>query len=193
LTVEHGFGRVTALTDDWFARNERIGRHDHAELLVRIVGEPASGAPVWIVTSERWDGLLSQTLQHAAPAALSAVALLVAWLVLAARRFGPVASEPLAKRRRWIEHLDAVGRFYWNRDRAQELSAVNRESLRKQLQRRHPGWGTLPEAERNERLGEACGLGASQVGRALDPSYVPSSEAALVALVANMERIRASS
>ena len=126
-------------------------------------------------------------------AAVSAVVLLVAWLVLAARRFGPVASEPLPERRRWIEHLDAVGRFYWNRDRAQELSAVSRESLRRQLQRRHPGWGTLPEAERNERLGQACGLAASQVGCALDPSYVPSSEAAMVALVAHIERIRASS
>jgi hypothetical protein len=191
VQVDLGAGRVTALSDDHFVRNARIGERDHAELLARLVGPASAAAPVWIVISERWPGLLSQILEHAAPAAASAVALLVAWLWHASRRFGPILRSVEPERRRWIEHLDAVGRYHWHRDRGRGLIDAARTGLRRAIAQTHPAWARLPENERNERIGEASGLPAVQVEAALD-DHAPSSEADAVRTIARIERIRAS-
>jgi hypothetical protein len=190
--VDLAGGRVTALTDDHFARNARIGERDHAELWVRLIGPASEGAPVWIVISERWLGLLSQVWKHAAPAALSAACLLAAWLWHAARRFGPIRPDALPERRRWIEHLEAVGRFHWRRDRARELVGAARNGLHKALARSHPAWARLAEAERNEQIGLLSGLPADQVEAALAPERIPAGEADVIRTIARIERIRAS-
>ena len=192
VLLDHGSGRVGALTDDRFARNDRIGERDHAELLARLVGSPRAGAPVWIVISERWPGVLSQIAKHAAPAAISASILLLGWLWRSLRRFGPILPDRPRERRRWMEHLDAVGQFHYQRDTGRRLIAANRAELLRLIRRAHPAWARLSSSERNERIGELCGLAQGEVAAALDGHSVATNEAEVVSSISRLERIRAS-
>jgi len=190
VRVSYGDGQVTALSDDGFARNDSIGERDHAELWLRLIGPAREGAPVWIVVGQRWPGLLSQVLDHAAAAGLSGVVLLAAWLWHAMRRFGPIAPDPPTDRRRWLEHLDAVGRFHWRRDRAADLIRELRAGLEDTIARARPGWRRLSAAERHQRISETSGLSAVQVALALDPSNLPTHESEAVRTIARIEKIR---
>ena len=191
ILLRHGAGRVAALTDDFFLRNAYLDDADHAELAVRMARLAGPGAPVWIVISERWPGLWSRALRHAAPALLALAVFLAAWIWRAARRFGPLLPPPELARRRWMEHLEAVGSFHWRADRGRTLLAATRASVQRAVERRHPSTGRLATPERSRALARLTGLDAHQVSLALDEHFVPAGEAAFVTAVARLERIRA--
>ena len=69
LSVAMGAGRLSALTDDFFLRNEAIGEVDHAEALVRLVRLGDGSRTIWIVTGEHWPGVWSQLCDACAAAA----------------------------------------------------------------------------------------------------------------------------
>src|SRR5690606_22494476 len=192
VQLRHGAGTLTALTDDLFLRNARLGRLDHAELALRLARVPGEAAPVWIVAAERWPGLWAQARAHAWPALVAGAVLLAAWLWRASRRFGPVRPDPPAERRRWMEHLEAAGRFHWRDDGGATLLAAARGALLRELEIRHPAWAQLPAEARLARLADLSGLAPAAVRDALAPGGAPGGEADFVARVARLERIRRS-
>jgi hypothetical protein len=190
IVLRHGAGRLVALTDDYFLRNANLGEADHAELVVRLARLAGPEAPVWIVISERWPGMWSRAAHHAAPALVALALFLAAWIWRAARRFGPLFPAPELARRRWMEHLEAVGRFHWRADRGRALLAATRASVARAVERRHPGaWRQAPPA-RYEALARQSGLTPHRVSLALDASFQPAGEAAFVTAIARLERIR---
>jgi hypothetical protein len=191
LRTPHGRGTITALTDDLFLRNEHLGKADHGELAVRLARMGNAPGPVWIVVSEDWPGVFAALRRHAAPALASAALLLLAWLARAVRRFGPLRPGPAPERRRWIEHLEAVGRFHWRDDRGRVLLDGVRGSLLRELELQRPEWTALAPEERARRIARAAGLAPEQVAWALDPAAGANGEAAFVATVGDLERIRA--
>ena len=98
--------------------------------------------------------------------------------------------DPVPERRRWIEHLDAVGRFHWRRDRAATLVRSTREALRRKISTAHPAWARLPASALHERLAERTGLPPAQIDAALQSR--PRTESDVVTTIADIERIRAS-
>lgn len=190
LTLAHGAGSLTALTDDWLLRNDRLGDADHAELLVRLAGLNGRDGPVWVVVSARWPGLWSQATKYAAPVLTSLALLLAAWLWRQSRRFGPLAPDALPERRRWIEHLDAAGRYYWRQDRGLALLRATRERVMRDLTRRRPQLAGLAPLQRDQRIAEHAGLRLAEVQRAF--AQGPARPEEFSATIANLERIRAS-
>ncbi len=192
VTVQRGRGWITALTDEFFLRNGNIGELDHAELAIRLARMGDRRGPVWIVLGEEWPGLWSQAREHAAPALTSLALLALAWIWRASRRFGPLHPAPAPDRRRWLEHLEAVGRHHWREDRGASLLGSTRSQLEQLIQQRHPVWSRLPQAERFARVAEISRLSPEEVAHALDEHFHPVGEAAFVSTVTHLERIRAS-
>jgi hypothetical protein len=190
LSLDHGAGWITALTDDWLLRSDEIEAADHAEFLVRLVGLDDRDGPVWIVVSTRWPGLWSQATKYAAPALLSLAALGIAWLWRASRRFGPIAPAPPSERRRWIEHLEAVGRYHWREGRGRALVRGTRQRVEHELARRRPQLSRLAPGERVVRIAELADLSPTDVLSALESD--PAARDEFTTTIANLERIRAS-
>ncbi len=192
VTLRRGYGWITALTDEFFLRNGNIGELDHAELAVRLARMGDRRGPVWIVLGEEWPGLWSQAREHAAPALTSLALLALAWIWRASRRFGPLHPAPAPDRRRWLEHLEAVGRHHWREDRGAFLLGSTRARVEQLFQQRHPVWSRLPPPERFARVAEISGLSPEEVAHALDEHFHPVGEAGFVSTVTHLERIRAS-
>ncbi len=190
LTIAHGAGRITAATDDYFLSNDFAGDLDHAELAVRLARMGGRSGPVWIVFSEEWPGLWSQARKYATPVMLSLALLIAAWLWRASLRFGPLRPAPSGERRRWMEHLEAVGRYHWRHDRGRTLVEAARASVAGSLTRRRPGWARLPIRDRARHLSELTGLTTLQAAAALDASVYPREENHFATTIARLERIR---
>lgn len=192
VTLAHGEGYLTAVTDEWFLLNPYLGDLDHAEALVRLARMGDRRGPVHIMLSEGFPGLASQIAKYAMPAAIGLCMLVFAWLWRAAPRFGPIAPDPPLDRRQWIEHLEAVGDFHWRRDRAGELIRSTRSSVLRLIETRHPILWRLSPNERASRIAELCGLQHPSVRTALDERDLPSTEANVARVISNLERIRSS-
>lgn len=190
VEVEHGEGRITALTSDEPFANATLGDADHAEFVVRWLRDGREArAPVWIFPEAEWPSLPTLLRRHAAPALVAGAALLALWLWRALFRFGPALPAPDGARRRWLEHLEAAGRFHWRQDRGRTLLAEQRADVLRELARKRPAWPRLPEAERRERIAQASGLTPEQVTHALyDEARSPRN---FTAAVRALERLRA--
>lgn len=165
---EHGRGEVILLADDTFLRNDAIGRPDHARLAWALVHRETAGHPVAVlVVRDTVPSLMALLVRHAWPALLAGALLLLAWLWLAASRFGPVLPEPSRERRRLLEHVEAAGSFLWHQGGADALLASTRRALLARVHLREPAWEKLPRQELVRRAAEAAGLQPGPVDRAL--------------------------
>ncbi len=190
VDLHRGEGTLVAVTDDLFMRNDWLAEADNAEFLVRMLRlHAAPDGRVWIYYGEEWPGFLELLWQRGWPLLVGLAALLALWLWRAGARFGPLALPAPLARRRWLEHLEAVGRFHWRGDRARALLLATRAAVLEHVRTRHPAWSRLPEAERAERIARACGLDAAAVGSALQGSARRARE--FVAAISVLERVRA--
>jgi hypothetical protein len=190
VEIEHGKGRIAALTSDEPLANATIGHADHAEFLLRWLRDGREGrVPVWIFFEEKWPSLFTLLRQHAAPALAAAAILLLLWSWRSFWRFGPALPAPDPARRRWLEHLEAAGRFHWRQDHGRVLLEALRDGLARELARKHPAWSRLQERERMERLAHASGLSFDQVAHGLIERA--SGPRSFSAAVRALERMRA--
>jgi hypothetical protein len=114
ITVAHGAGRITVLTDYDFMRNAAIGHADHADFLLAVIGFHP-GLAVWFIPREDVGGIVALAWRYGWPVLI----LLGVWIALvlwrAGSRLGPIEPEPEAVRRSIEEHVRAVGEFLWRR------------------------------------------------------------------------------
>jgi len=190
VEVAHAAGTIAALTSDEPLVNATIGDADHAEFLVRWVRDGREArAPVWIFFEEDWPSLLTLLVRHARPALVAGAALFLLWLWSSLWRFGPALPAPDPARRRWLEHLEAAGRFHWRQDRGAVLLGALRDELARELGRKRPAWSRLSERECRERLAHASGLSLEEVAHALQGAA--RAPRAFSSAVRSLERIRA--
>jgi hypothetical protein len=190
VEVAHGEGRIAALTSEEPLLNGTIGEVDHAEFVVRWLRDGRErSTPVWIFVREEWPGVLALLRQHAWPALVAGALLLALWLWRSLWRFGPALPSPEPARRRWLEHLEAAGRYHWRQDRGAALLAALRGELERELARKRPAWQRLPGRERLDRLAHTSGLSQGEVAHAL--TSLPRAPKTFSAAVRWLERIRA--
>ena len=191
VEFEHGAGTISALTSDEPFVNDSIGRVQNAEFVVRwLRHDRAALVPVWIFHEEAWPSFFELLRRHATPALLGASALVLLWIWRSAFRFGPLLPAPDPARRRWLEHLEAAGRFHWRQDRGHALLASLRGAALHELGRKHPGWAHAPEPLRFEKLAQASGLTQDHVAHAF--LGVVTGAKSFIAAVRTLERVRAS-
>jgi len=167
LDFRRGHGEVTVLASLDFATNHSIGSQDNAELLWQVVQLDGPPGTVWLASRIDVIPLSQWLLQHALPAMLAALALLLAWLWRTVPRFGPVQGAEPAPRRSLLEHLQACGRFYWAHQRGRLLDMLRQACLRR-VARSRPALAHAAAKERSAALAAAAGVTVADVDFALD-------------------------
>jgi len=178
----HGQGQITFFArglHGWFD-NRRIGQHDHAEMLWRLLGPPPEGSPVTLVTRLAMPTLGEWLLENAAPALAAGAALLLLWLWRVVPRFGPLQPELPPDRRQLREHLAAVGRHVWRQRGQSHWLAVAREAFAQKLASRHPALADLPPGEQVAALAALTHRPVALIGNALHGSVLTPHEFTLV-------------
>jgi hypothetical protein len=167
VTLRHGKGLLTALSDDGFMTTPKIGDLDHAELVYRMSRLGGHRGPVWFVYGDQRPSALQLLWRHGWMVAGASALLLALWLWSASRRFGPLAGEPPQERRELMEHVRAAGRLEWKNGAASALLAASREAVLARLRERHPGLESLDPADQARALERLSGLPRARVADAL--------------------------
>jgi uncharacterized protein DUF4350 len=191
LTLRHGKGLLTALTDDYFMTQPKIGDLDHAELVYRMSRLGGHRGIVWFVTGDQRPSALSLVLRHGWMVVASAALLLGLWLWSASRRFGPLRSEGTSARRELMEHVRAAGRLQWRAGAGRELLDAVRTALFTRMRERHPGFESLDPAGQARALETLSGVPRARVADAL--AFGDETDAAhFAAKVAILDKLRRS-
>jgi uncharacterized protein DUF4350 len=191
LTLRHGKGLVTALSDDYFMTQPQIGDLDHAELVYRMSRLGGHRGPVWFIYGDARPSALSLVWRYGWMVAVSGAALLALWLWSVSRRFGPLADDPPTARRELMEHVRAVGRLEWRAGAGHDLLAAARDALFVRMRERHPGLDLLDPADQARALEKMSGLPRSRVAEAL--SYATETDSGrFAAKIAILEKLRRS-
>ena len=192
LTLRHGKGLVTALTDDYFMSQPKIGDLDHAELVYRMSRLGGHRGIVWFVYGDQRPSVLGFLWRHGWMVLTAAAALLALWVWSASRRFGPLAGEPPSQRRELMEHVRAAGRLQWKNGAARELIGAAREALFARMRERHPAFESLDRAEQARALEKLSGLARARVADALVAIGAESEASRFAGKVAILEKLRRS-
>lgn len=164
LNLPRGKGIVTVATSLDFARNDFIGRHDHAALLWKVLTlAPARSLEVFF-RPERLS-LWGFLVEHALPVLAAGFALLALWLWRIAPRFGPVPADAPPARRRLLDHLRASGRYLWTQGLRGRLAIAARDAALRRLARAQPDFAVASASEKAARLAALAGIPAEEARR----------------------------
>jgi len=165
LGFAYGQGRVTILSDLSFFYNYEIGKYDHAQFLYWLVqGQPGA---VWIMHSDDLPPLWLWIWRRAPAIVVTAGLLLLFWLLLAPRRFGPLLPPMQARRRRIMEHVEVSGHYLWKHGHGGVLLNGLREALLIRLHQVRPDLAGLSADQLATRLADITGIGANMIKQAL--------------------------
>ena len=174
LGLKRGQGRVTVINDLSFMGNFLIGHNQHADFLwelAQLPGQPPTQVLLFRAESQRWWAWL---IERALPLLMTLGLLLGIWLWRVIPRRGPLRPAAPPARPQWLAHLEASGRFQWQRrDRAALLDALRRACLQ-DLERIDPEW--------MHRDGQARVLSLARHLHALDAPYAAGHDDAAVLL-----------
>ncbi len=135
LSLRYGIGRVTILTHARPLRNRYFNTTDHGQFLDWLAGKEP-GEALFVVGIE---GSFWQLLWERAWRVLAALgALLTVWLWAVLPRFGPVRPAILHPVRRFADHLESLGHFYFKTRRQEHLLASAQAALQRRLRETHP-------------------------------------------------------
>jgi hypothetical protein len=167
VSYRRGSGFVTVATSLQFAQNRLIGENDHAEFLWHLLNLNPATPTLQVFNSPQRLSLWGFLKAHAPEALACSLALLVLWLWRIAPRFGPVAPDAPAARRRLLDHLRASGRYYWANGLRAKLVAAARDAALRRLVRAQPDFAAAPQAEKVSRLALLMGISPEEASRFL--------------------------
>jgi len=179
-----GQGKITVISDLRPFTNASIGEHDHALLLALLVGDQRHA---WLLYSSAVPALPILLWRRAPGLVISLLALgllLVWWLT---RRSGPVRPMGQPVRRNLMEHLAAVGRYFWRIDQAAATFRQSQMALEQAWRRRHPVLEAMEQAARCQWIAGHAGLSARAVQRALYGKY--QGEQGFIQVTATQQRL----
>lgn len=190
-TRELQYGRVTVLADARPLRNRWVGDYDHAALLAWLAEiSPDDGPVVFLrfASVSFWKLLWDR----AWPAVVGLLVVIAIWLWKNLPRFGPLDSRETggANLRAAEHHLEALGGFHWQLDRARALLHPLREGLMERGQRLALASGR-PDVDLFELLGERAGIGRERAERAM-LLEVAKDPASFTRLTADLQSIHQS-
>ena len=191
LHVPVGGGAVTVLSSLGFMSNSELGQFDHAEAFWQLAKLQPDRRSLWTATRLELPSLTRWIREHALGASGVAVVLLLFWLWRVVPRFGPMAPDPEAARRRLLDHLRAAGRFHWQRGGSLALLHAAREACLRRLARVHPDLAVLAPADRAREAAARTGLSPDAARIAFELPAVDAREftAAVSALQLFEERL----
>jgi hypothetical protein len=151
LSYKVGKGRITVLTRLDFLNNGMIGKDDHAALFVYLV-PLTKGQDIWFVYGSDVPALWRWFVDHAQAVLIAAALLLIVWLWMISRRFGPLLPVRSVARRSIVEHVAASARYLWRGKQEQTLYRTLCDDFYKRAYLRHPQWSRLSVQELSQQI-----------------------------------------
>ncbi|MBT9569483.1 MAG: DUF4350 domain-containing protein [Thiobacillus sp.] len=188
LHYQLGKGVLTVLSDTAFMRNRSIGCYDNAAFLWHLTHFQRNGE-IWLVYGGDMPPLWKWLWQHAWVVIVSATVLLLAWVAMHRRRFGPLSAAPTLARRRLLDHIKASGHFLWRNGQQTTLLKAARDALKQTLIKRHPVWSGASPVALSGFLAERIGADPTRVQQALFEPY-PTHEHTFTEAISLLETIR---
>ena len=173
----YGAGRLGVLADVARYRSDRLEDTRAGPVfwdLVRLMDLPA---PILLVYSDSTPSLKDLLWEHARPAVVSSLLLLLVWLIHASRRFGPMLPARARARRSLLEHVAATGSLLWRQGARDVLLDGVRHAVRHRIAVSRADWAFLQDEELAPRLAEIADLPASEVLAVLTESASPNPTA----------------
>jgi hypothetical protein len=165
LSLRHGDGLVTLLSESAFLSNSHIGDYGHARMLYLLARLQPQPGGFLIFHQDDMPPLYLWLWQTAPALILTAALALLLWLLRAPRRFGPLLPSEETPRRRIMEHVNAAGHYLWHRGHSAALTAAVRRSLDRRMARAIPDRGE--GADLTLALAERTGVSLGQIREAL--------------------------
>lgn len=186
----YGEGLITISSDLNFAENRNIEDEDHAELFWQIVHfKHKHIGNVWLLNSDDVPALSSWLWNYAWQLILTLIVFLGLWLYSLSPRLGPIIPNKELNRRRLLEHIQASGHFFWNKDQQDKLIESSQQSVLQKMSTLFPAWHQLGVDEQIKLVSEYSGLPAEELGPLLYSSKQRSMDE-FIHLVQQLEMIR---
>lgn len=193
LTVAHGAGRVTVLTDYDFMTNARIGAADHADMAATLLGlyDARPVRQILFIPREDAEGILRLTWKYAAPVVIA----LLAWLLLAlwraGIRFGPMQPPSPAARRSLAEHVRASGEYLWRHGQSPRLWRATLDLARDRIERTLPAASFANAQAQLQALAQRSGIDAGHLEEILHAAHPPAPDT-FATTIATLNQLRKS-
>lgn len=184
-----GDGYVTILSDFSMFSNERLGDHDHADLLWQLLEADTRQGTVWLQYLPRVPSLTELLWRYGWMPLLGLLLTLACAVWAYSGRLGPILVPRVTGGRSLAEHIQASGRFLWRQGVGATLVTAAQQRLFHAAQRRLPQWRQLDSAERARQLSAVTGLPPEQIMSALRTD-APKSEREFYYLIQLLHRIR---
>src|SRR5262245_51005301 len=149
--------------------NRDLTHHDHGALFVAASGL-RRGDEIIFLSEEEHDSLLSLMWQYGAPVVLLCLLLLVASLLRAGARFGPLVAVPDRARRSIAEQIRGTGRFTLRFGGGQPLHAAMVRALHEAAQSRIANYHGLAQADRIAAIAKLTGIDAEGLAETINYS-----------------------
>lgn len=164
LSVKCGEGRVTLMNHARPFRSRYLSEHDHAALLVALVGKESHEVQFIVGLDNSFIGML---WQHGWKA-LTGLALMTAiWLWCHIPRFGPKRQPELHETKHFVDHVGALGQFFHRLRRNDILLNAAANTVRSRALLRYPHLRDASDADLIPLLAEKSGLTTERVQAAL--------------------------
>ena len=182
LSLEHGMGRVTVLSDALPLRNRYIGQADHAQLLIDLTQLSRSG--VVLFANGTSASFLSLVWRYFWMAVIAVAVAIVFWLWKNLPHFGPQQDIPNSHMREYLGQVRGIGRFLWQNKRDDAMLGAMRRTIQGRL--------ALISGEDQEgvfeQLAETTGLTLEQVIEAMTRNEV-REPGTMVRVTRNLQKI----
>src|SRR5690554_141964 len=182
-TRNAGWGRVTLLRSAYYFHNENIEKGQHATLALDLARLDRKGAHTEVAIEEgpvlstvlygERQSWMAYVFRFTWPALVTLFLILLFALGRGRRRFGPMLADPAQRRRSRLEHIEAVGRFLWERDASIDLILATQRGLLRELERRNPQLRSATPATRWAIIAQLLGI---EVDEARYLFKIPSAE-----------------
>jgi cytochrome bd-type quinol oxidase subunit 1 len=187
-----GKGMITLASDLEFVENNLVRKVDNAEILWYLVhAHHKQPDGVWLVHNDEMPPLWKLIWKYGRMVVISLLLLLIAWLFMKSRRFGPLINKEKLARRRLMEHIEASGNYFWKNNQRQKLIDSSRQALIKRIAQTHPGWHQYQPEEQTRVLAEQLEQTPENIHKLLHTNEFEHPDD-FTKLVSQLEKIRKS-
>lgn len=166
LSLKKGLGRVTLIAHARPLRNRYLDEKDHASWLLSMVGRTPQN--VYFVTTTQkgfWDLLWERAWMPLI--GLGLVTLIWLWMHLP--RFGPLKRIELHETKHFVEHIGALGQFFYRLNRSDILLTAAADAVRVRAFKKHPHLINQNHDSLVKVLADLSPLPPAQIFAALEP------------------------
>ncbi len=165
LQYQYGQGYFTLLSDISIFNNRYIGQYDHAAILQALV-QQKNHPKVGLQYLTEMPSLLTILWDKAYLFIISFSIALVLWLLWSNYRFGPIIQTMDNRQKNLLQHIEASGRFLWQKNQAEVLHQASCDELLKYIEHYHPAWQYLNSTELYQKLAQHTQLSITDINQA---------------------------